>query len=248
MDSRTQVTPGTGTTLLNTMRLDQFIANSTELSRKEAKRAISQGQVTVNEQTCTGANTKLAGHERVALSGTPLTLPGKRYLMMNKPACVVSATTDSDHPTALDLLPANLARNLHIAGRLDADTTGLLLLTTDGQWSHRIISPRTDCPKTYRVTLSEPLSTMAVRKLQQGVYLHNEPKPTRPAQVAILEERIIELTISEGRYHQVKRMLAAVGNHVEALHRLRIGGVTLDPELGPGGHRELTREEKDSLA
>lgn len=230
------------------MRLDQFIATSTELSRKDAKRAISRGEVTVNEQICKGANTRLAGHERVALSGTLLTLPGERYLMMNKPAGVVSATTDSDHPTALDLLPSDITRNLHIAGRLDADTTGLLLLTTDGKWSHRVTSPRTDCPKTYRVTLSEPLTDAAAQQLERGVELHNDPKPTRPAGVKVLEERIIELTISEGRYHQVKRMLAAVGNHVDALHRLRIGKVELDTALRPGEYRELTPEEKDSLA
>jgi 16S rRNA pseudouridine516 synthase len=230
------------------MRLDQFIATSTELSRKDAKRAISRGEVTVNEQICKGANTRLAGHERVALSGTLLTLAGERYLMMNKPAGVVSATTDSDHPTALDLLPSDITRNLHIAGRLDADTTGLLLLTTDGKWSHRVTSPRTDCPKTYRVTLSEPLTDAAAKQLERGVELHNDPKPTRPAGVKVLEERIIELTISEGRYHQVKRMLAAVGNHVDALHRLRIGKVELDTALGPGEYRELTPEEKDSLA
>ena len=230
------------------MRLDQFIATSTELSRKDAKRAISRGEVTVNEQICKGANTRLAGHERVALSGTLLNLPGEHYLMMNKPAGVVSATTDSDHPTALDLLPSDITRNLHIAGRLDADTTGLLLLTTDGKWSHRVTSPRTDCPKTYRVTLSEPLTDAAAQQLERGVELHNDPKPTRPAGVKVLEERIIELTISEGRYHQVKRMLAAVGNHVDALHRLRIGKVELDTALGPGEYRELTPEEKDSLA
>ncbi|SNC63324.1 16S rRNA pseudouridine516 synthase [Marinobacter sp. es.048] len=230
------------------MRLDQFIANSTELSRKEAKRAISRGEVTVNEQVCKGANTQLAGDERVALLDGLLTLPGERYLMMNKPAGVVSATTDSSHATALDLLPADITRNLHIAGRLDADTTGLLLLTTDGQWSHRVTSPRTDCPKTYRVTLSAPLTDAAAQQLERGVDLHNDPRPTRPARIKVLEDRLIELTISEGRYHQVKRMLAAVGNHVEALHRLQIGQVELDAALKPGDYRELTRQEKDSLA
>lgn len=230
------------------MRLDQFIANSTELSRKEAKRAITRGEVMVNENVCKGSNTRLAGDERVTLSGNLLALPGEHYLMMNKPAGVVSATTDSDHPTALDLLPADIARNLHIAGRLDADTTGLLLLTTDGQWSHRVTSPRTDCPKTYRVTLNDALTREAAQQLECGVDLHNDPRPTRPARVEVLEDRVIELTISEGRYHQVKRMLAAVGNHVEALHRVRIGQVELDHALKPGEYRELTSSEKDSLA
>lgn len=229
------------------MRLDQFVATSTELSRKEAKRAISRGRVTVDGDTCTAANRHLSREARVALDGRLLALPGERYLMMNKPAGVISATTDSTQPTALDLLPAELARDLHIAGRLDADTTGLLLLTTDGQWSHRVTSPRTDCPKTYRVTLSEPLTDDSVKALEQGLLLHNDPRPTRPANVVVVEDRVIDLTISEGRYHQVKRMLAAVGNHVVRLHRLRIGPVAIDPGLEPGGYRELTREERDSL-
>jgi 16S rRNA pseudouridine516 synthase len=229
------------------MRLDQFVATSTELSRKEAKRAITRSRVTVNGDICTAANRHLSREARVALDGRLLALPGERYLMMNKPAGVISATTDSTQPTALDLLPAELARDLHIAGRLDADTTGLLLLTTDGQWSHRVTSPRTDCPKTYRVTLSEPLTDDSVKALEQGLLLHNDPRPTRPASVEVVEDRVIDLTISEGRYHQVKRMLAAVGNHVERLHRLRIGSVAIDPGLEPGGYRELTREERDSL-
>jgi 16S rRNA pseudouridine516 synthase len=233
--------------LLTIMRLDQFVATSTELSRKEAKRAISRGRVTVDGDTCTAANRHLPREARVALDGRLLALPGERYLMMNKPAGVISATTDSAQPTALDLLPAELARDLHIAGRLDADTTGLLLLTTDGQWSHRVTSPRTDCPKTYRVTLSEPLTDDSVKALEQGLLLHNDPRPTRPANVVVVEDRVIDLTISEGRYHQVKRMLAAVGNHVVRLHRLRIGPVAIDPGLEPGGYRELTREERDSL-
>lgn len=229
------------------MRLDQFIAQSSGLSRKDAKRAITGQRVTVNGQAWTSANQKLPQQAQVTLDGTPLQLPGERYLMMNKPAGVVSATTDSNHPTALDLLPPDLARNLHIAGRLDADTTGLLLLTTDGQWSHRVTSPRTDCPKTYRVTLDSPLSAEASRQLTEGVHLKDDPRPTRPARVRMVGERTIELSISEGRYHQVKRMLAAVGNHVQSLHRLQIGPVTLDPTLGPGEFRPLTQEEKASL-
>ena len=228
-------------------RLDQFVAASTSLSRKDAKRAISSGRVQIDGTPCTSANTKLGANATVTLDGRLCTLPGERYLMLNKPAGVVSATRDSDHPTALDLLPIELASNLHIAGRLDADTTGLLLLTTDGQWSHRVTSPRVDCPKTYRVTLSAPLTDSAMRELEQGVCLRNDPRPTRPARVRAIAEREIELTISEGRFHQVKRMLAAVGSHVEALHRLRIGAIALDPALQPRQFRALTEEEINSV-
>ncbi|GGE51960.1 pseudouridine synthase [Streptosporangium jomthongense] len=225
------------------MRLDQFIATSSPLSRKEARRAIHAGGVEVNGEVWKETGKHVPAGAQVMLEGAQLTLPGERYLMLHKPEGVVSATRDSEYPTALDLLPAELTRNLHIAGRLDADTTGLLLLTTDGQWSHRITSPRVECPKTYRVSLSTPVSDSAIKTLEKGVLLNNDPKPTKPAQVRVLGQRLIELTISEGRYHQVKRMLAAVGNHVEALHRQSIGDIILDPALGPGAYRELTEQE-----
>ncbi len=229
------------------MRLDQYLANSTGLSRKEAKKIISTGRVRVGDQPCKSASTQVTETTPVELDGNTLSLPGEIYLMMNKPAGVISATTDSNQPTAVDLLPAELARQVHIAGRLDKDTTGLLLLTSVGQWSHRITSPRHDCPKTYRVHLAEPLSSCACHELEQGVILKDEDKATRPAKVLIRSDREIELTISEGRYHQVKRMLAAVGNHVEQLHRLRIGAISLDPELAAGQYRKLTDEEVRSV-
>lgn len=230
------------------MRLDQFIATTSPLSRKEAKRAIAGGRVGIDGQPCRHAATHIDDSARVTLDGGVLTLAGERYLMLNKPVGVVSATTDSDHPTVLDLLPGDIGRGLHIAGRLDADTTGLVLLTTDGQWSHRVTSPRVRCPKTYRVTLSEPLSDDALHALEAGVTLRHEPRPTKPAEIRRLADREIELTIVEGRYHQVKRMLAAVGNHVDALHRQSIGAITLDPGLATGEFRELTRSEIDSVA
>lgn len=225
------------------MRLDYFIANATALSRRDAKKAISGGLVQVDDQTCRKAGTPVAPESSITLEGRPLSLPGERYLMLHKPEGVISATTDSQQPTALDLLPTNVRQGLHIAGRLDADTTGLLLLTTDGQWSHRITSPRVHCPKTYRVTLSQPIDATAIARLEQGVTLRNEARPTSPARVQQLGDRLIDLTISEGRYHQVRRMLAAVGNHVEGLHRWRIGAIVLDPALAPGQYRELTPGE-----
>ena len=197
------------------MRLDYFVANATALSRRDAKKAISAGLVQVGDQICCKPGTLVTPESRITLEGQPLTLPGERYLMLNKPKGFISATRDSQQPTALDLLPAGARQGLHIAGRLDADTTGLLLLTTDGQWSHRITSPRVSCPKTYRVTLSEAIDATAISRLEQGVELRNESRPTAPARVHNLDDRLIDLTISEGRYHQVRRMLAAVGNHVE---------------------------------
>jgi len=231
------------------MRLDQYLANGTGtgLSRKDAKRAITGKRVQVNGQLCRSTSANINTGDSVLLDGEPVTLPGELYLMLHKPAGVISATTDSNQPTALDLLPPELARQVHIAGRLDKDTTGLLLITSDGQWSHRVTSPRRDCPKTYRVQLAEPLTAEARQALEQGIQLNGEDTATRPAQVLACSEQEIELTISEGRYHQVKRMLAAVGNHVTALHRQRIGAIELDAGLAPGQFRELTRSEIDSV-
>lgn len=238
----------TGRRLYLSMRLDYFIANATALSRRDAKKAISAGLVQVDNQACRKAGTLVAPDSRITLEGHPLALPGERYLMLHKPEGVISATTDSQQPTALDLLPAHIRQGLHIAGRLDADTTGLLLLTTDGQWSHRITSPRVNCSKTYRVSLSEPIDATTIAQLEQGLVLRNESRPTSPARVHKLDDRLIDLTISEGRYHQVRRMLAAVGNHVDGLHRWRIGAIVLDPELAPGQYRELSADEVECLA
>jgi 16S rRNA pseudouridine516 synthase len=229
------------------MRLDYFVANATSLSRKDAKRAIGKGQVEYNGKSCRQASSQVAKGDSIKLDGVTLALPGERYLMLFKPEGVISATSDSQQPTVLDLLPADMRQGLHIAGRLDRDTTGLLLLTTDGQWSHRITSPRAGCDKTYRVALSEPITREAMDQIAAGVVLKSESDPTLPAGIRVIEDRIIELTIHEGRYHQIKRMVAAVGNHVTSLHRLRVGAVTLDGMLAPGEFRELTAEEVASV-
>ncbi|WP_411711069.1 pseudouridine synthase [Marinobacter sp. R17] len=230
-----------------TLRLDYLISKGKNLSRKETRRFILAERVSVDGQTCKKAATQLTGGEVVCLDGEPVSLPGERYLMLNKPLDVVSATRDDEHSTVLDLVPRELRRDLHIAGRLDRDTTGLLLLTSDGQWSHRVTSPRSQCDKTYRMELAEPCTDAMLAQLRAGVLLKGENKPTAPAQVEVLGERQLRLVIREGRYHQVKRMLAAVGNHVNNLHREAIGAVHLDPALAPGEFRALTPDEIDSL-
>ncbi|MCH8544074.1 MAG: pseudouridine synthase [Alcanivorax sp.] len=224
------------------MRLDYFIAHATGLTRSQAKRLIASGAVSVSGVARPTARLQLDG-EQVQLDGTPLTLPGHRYLMLHKPHGVVCSTEDPGHRTVLDLLPGDQRRDLHSAGRLDLDTTGLVLLTTDGQWSHRITSPNTHCPKRYRVTTALPLTAAAVQQLRAGVLLHDSPTPTRPAEVEQLADAELLLTISEGRYHQVKRMLAATGNRVTALHREAIGALSLDPSLEAGAWRFLSGSE-----
>ncbi|MGC8120412.1 pseudouridine synthase [Marinobacter sp. VGCF2001] len=230
------------------MRLDQYLASATALSRKDAKKAVSTGRVTVEGDICRQANRQVEATQAIYLDGHAIALPGDVYLMMHKPAGVLSATRDSSQPTALDLLPGELAGQVHIAGRLDKDTTGLLLLTSDGQWSHTVTSPRRECRKSYRVWLAEAIPEEACRALEQGVMLNGESTATRPAEVHVQSSQVIDLTIREGRYHQVKRMLAAVGNRVERLHRFRIGPIVLDDSLAPGSFRALTSEEIHSIS
>ncbi|MEX0604591.1 MAG: pseudouridine synthase [Marinobacter sp.] len=229
------------------MRLDYYLANATAMSRKDAKRAISRGQVCIDGQPCRQIALHIVTGQHITLRGQLLSLPGERYLMLNKPLGVVSATSDRDHLTVLSLLPADQRSHLHVAGRLDIDTTGLVLLTTDGQWSHRLTSPKVECEKIYRVELAAPLRSEAADAIEAGLQLHNEVRKTRPARVVPVAENVIELAITEGRYHQVKRMMAAVGNHVVGLHRLQIGGIRLDPTLEPGESRPLTEEEIQSV-
>jgi 16S rRNA pseudouridine516 synthase len=190
--------------------------------------------------------------DSVTLDGQIIEPPRPRYFMLHKPAGYVSATVDTAHPTALELLrgePRSL--NLQIAGRLDRDSTGLLLLTDDGEWNHRLTSPARECEKVYRVQLRDPLSPQAIAQLEAGILLRGEQRPTRPARVAITDQtdrRQVRLTILEGKYHQVKRMFAATGNLVLGLHRESIGGIMLDPDLGPGEYRPLTATEVQSIA
>lgn len=230
------------------MRLDKFIAQQLGVSRAIAGREIRASRVTVDGDIIKDSAFKLSPDHDVEYDGNTLTQQtGPRYFMLNKPQGYVCSTDDPDHPTVLYFLDVPVAHKLHAAGRLDIDTTGLVLMTDDGQWSHRITSPRHHCEKTYLVTLESPLADDTAGRFAQGIQLHNEKDLTKPAQLEVITPTEVRLTISEGRYHQVKRMFAAVGNHVVALHRERIGAIVLDPTLEPGEYRPLTEEEIASV-
>ena len=160
------------------MRLDFFIARATGLSRREVKILISRGEVSVDDNLRPKANLQLQPGQMVRCRGELVSLSGHRYLMLHKPAGMVSSTADHDGASVLQLLPPELRRGLHIVGRLDADTTGLLLLSSDGQWSHRITSPKSACSKVYRVTTARPLTGQMIEQLGNGVLLHGEVRPT----------------------------------------------------------------------
>ncbi|GLS28174.1 16S rRNA pseudouridine(516) synthase RsuA [Marinibactrum halimedae] len=232
------------------MRLDKFISHRSPLSRSQVRPALKQGRITINGEIATNAAQKLTADDIIALDNTVLNPFEEHYWMFHKPLDCVCANQDSDHPTVLDFFADEdlpLKKALQIVGRLDIDTTGLVLLTTNGQWNHWVTSPKYQCEKRYLVTLTDNISTEAIQQLENGVKLANEPYPTKPAKVEVLFTNEIRLTISEGRYHQVKRMLAAVGNHVEALHRESIGTIQLDEFLAPGEYRPLTQAEIDSV-
>lgn len=225
------------------MRLDKYIANATALTRSQARKAVRQGRVLVNGLQVRDSAANLADDVSVELDGRQLEAPGPKYIMLYKPEGVVSVTEDEQHTTILDLLAIETTSGLHAAGRLDIDTTGLVLITSDGDWSHRITSKNAHCPKVYHVWLEDDLTDAAAEQIRNGVMLHGEKHKTLPAELEIIASREVRLTLTEGRYHQVKRMFAAVGNRVVQLHREAIGGIALDETLEPGEWRYLTPEE-----
>lgn len=224
------------------MRLDRYLANNTELSRKEVKRLIKSERVSVDGSITVNAAQHIEEGAFVEADGEHVQPIGPGYFMLNKPQGVVCANRDSNHATVFDLFDEPQT-DLHIAGRLDIDTTGLVLITGDGQWSHRITSPRHKCVKTYLIRAEEFVTAAMIKKLESGIFLKPENIRTMPANVDQLSEDSILLHISEGKYHQVKRMMHAVGNAVETLHRVSIGNIVLDEELAPGEYRPLTTEE-----
>lgn len=234
------------------MRLDRYLSSATGLSRSEVQRLLKAALVQVNGDTVTTGRLHITDNTVVAVDGQTVMLPSPTYLMLHKPAGYVSANTDADHPTVLDLLGAESVRQhrrdpLQIAGRLDVDTTGLVLITTDGQWNHRITSPSGACAKTYLVSLAEVIDPEQVKTLEQGVQLRSEKKPSKPCSIVPVSDTQLRITLNEGKYHQVKRMFAAVGNRVKALHRERVGAIVLDSALAPGDFRNLTPEEIASV-
>jgi 16S rRNA pseudouridine516 synthase len=229
------------------MRLDKFLATVTDLSRTDAKRAIKAGAVAVDGSVVLDPQFDVAPTAPVTLDGRPLRTATHRYFMLFKPEGYVCAAKDRHHLTVLELLDEDNREQLHSVGRLDIDTTGLVLLTDDGRWSHRITAPNRDCRKTYWVQTAEPIAENAVKQFAQGLFLHNEKERLKPAELELIDAVTARVSIGEGRYHQVKRMFGAIGNAVVKLHRERIGAVALDPALAPGEYRPLTEEEVAAL-
>lgn len=234
------------------MRIDKILANIGYGSRKEVKKLLKDRVVTVNGRTVTDAKTHVdPKKDEMTVYGEKIEYKEHIYLMMNKPAGVISATEDVREKTVIDLLEMEDAvYEPFPVGRLDKDTVGLLLLTNDGGLAHQLLSPKKHVPKTYYALVDGTVTEEDKKAIAAGVTL-DDGYITKPAQLNILRSgeirSEIELTITEGKFHQVKRMFEAVGKKVVYLKRLSMGPITLDEDLAEGEYRELTDEEVDLL-
>ncbi|MBS7661565.1 pseudouridine synthase [Pseudomonas lalucatii] len=232
------------------MRLDRFLSNLPRFNRQDARRLLAGGSVRLDGQISRDGRSEVSVFSRVELDGGEVLQAGKAacYFMLHKPPGVVSATVHPEHRTVLDLLDEPDKHDLHLAGRLDLSTSGLLLITNDGQWSRRVTLPKSKQPKVYLVDTADPIDPICVEAFARGLYFQYEDLVTQPAVLDILAPRQARLTLYEGRYHQVKRMFGHFRNRVVGLHRLSMGAVRLDPLLAPGHYRALTATEVASFA
>lgn len=228
------------------LRLDKYLADMGMGTRSEIKTWIRKGRVKLNDEVCKKPETKVELMvDEVSLDERQIIYQGMIYLMLHKPMGVVSATTDNVNETVLDLIYEEPKKDLFPVGRLDKDTEGFLLLTNDGDLAHRLLSPKKHVDKVYFAKVMGRVTEEDKMKFLEGVSLDDD-FITLPAKLNILvcdEISEIELTIQEGKYHQVKRMFEAVGKEVIYLKRLSMGGLVLDPNLEPGEYRSLTEDE-----
>ena len=230
---------------MNTMRLDKFLGITGCCSRTEAKKVIRSGGVTVNGRTATSAETKVDPElDKIVFCGRPVVYRKHTYILMNKPAGVVSATEDGRDRTVLDLLPTDIRKNdLFPCGRLDKNTLGLMLITDNGDLAHRLLAPKSHVEKEYYFRSQFPISTEDAKRFEAGVVLEDGYE-TKPARIRLEEAGDSGvITLTEGKYHQIKRMLEALDNKIIYLERIRFGCLTLDSAMERGAWRYLTEEE-----
>lgn len=227
-------------------RLDKIISSQGKYSRSEVKKLVKAGLVSVNGKAVKSSDLKCdVQSDEIIVDGERLNYKKHLYIMLNKPKGVISATEDPTQKTVIDLVPSELKRQgLFPAGRLDGDTTGFVLITDDGDFAHRILSPKNHIMKTYHATLRHSLSEEDIVRFKEGLILGDGTKCLE-AHVRMLpnRENVAEVIICEGKYHQVKRMFASLGNKVLELRRVKMGGLDLDESLAEGCCRELTDKE-----
>ena len=223
------------------MKLDRLIAGYEAMGRQAAHLAIAARRVRVDGVCVTDGHHPVDRFTLVEMDDSVVQASERAlYLMLHKPVGILSATKDDQHPTVLDLIDDPDKHTLHIAGRLDRSTSGLVLLTNDGRWSKRLMTAEEKVPKVYLVETLDPISPDAVEAFARGFYFHTEDITTLPAELVLLGTNQARLTLHEGRYHQVKRMFHRVGNRVISLHRESIGSLVLPADLPPGDWRALS--------
>lgn len=229
------------------MRLDKYLCDANIGTRSMVKTYIQKARISVNGETIKKPDYKVnEAKDVICFDGKNISYQEFYYYMLNKPSGVVSATEDNKEKTVLDLLPANLRKNISPVGRLDKDTVGLLLLTNDGQLSHNLLSPKKHVEKTYLVHCEKSITESSIELLEAGVDI-GEKNKTLPAKIKKIDDKKIELTICEGKFHQVKRMLEAVDNKVLFLKRISFKNLQLDEQLAEGQWRVLTEVEIKGL-
>lgn len=214
------------------MRLDKYVCKSTDLNREQAQVSITQGAVKVNAEPVLDVKTQVHENNQVSLNNRQLKLRPFRYILLHKPANTLCSNRDEAYPSLFNFIEIEHKDELHIVGRLDVDTTGLVLITDDGHWSFNITRPSMQCEKIYQVGLSQPLAQEAIERFKEGIQLQGEAALTLPANLRFMDDKTVLLGITQGKFHQVKRMFAALGNRVLRLHRQSIGAITLDVKEG----------------
>lgn len=232
---------------LKTTRLDRFISQQCSISRRDVRLMLAQRRICVEGRYATDIGEIIDAFSQVCVDGKVFQANSAYYVMLHKPVGVVCATQDKQHKTVIDLLDYAFKASLHIVGRLDLNSSGLVLLTNDSRWSERLTLPEQKVPKKYRVTLKNPIDSDYIDAFAQGMYFDYEGITTKPAQLRILSDYCAEVVLTEGRYHQIKRMFGRFRNPVLALHRYAIGGLLLDENLTVGQHRELQAEEVSAI-
>jgi len=232
---------------MNTSRLDRFISKKLSIKRQAVRLLLAQRRVCVNGVIASDINQTVDNFSSIEFDGKPLQANTPHYIALNKPAGVVSATQDKQHTTVIDLLNYPFKNELHIVGRLDLNSTGLLLLTNDSRWSRKLMSPDNKISKQYRVKLENSLSEEYAEAFDEGMYFSYEDITTQPVKLKIINEFVAELTLIEGRYHQIKRMFGRFRNPVLELHRFAIGNLHLGKALEPGESRQLSSSEIEAI-
>ena len=232
---------------LNTTRLDKFIAKHLNIKRKDVRLILAQQRVLIDQQVTTSVDQRVNHFSHICLDGKVIQNNQPIYIMLHKPVGVVCATKDTQHPTVIDLLSHPSKEELHIVGRLDLNTSGLVLLTNDSRWSEALTDPKYKVAKAYHVTLENPLTDDYINAFSKGMYFDYEGITTLPAELVIKNTFEAEVKLLEGKYHQIKRMFGRFQNRVTSLHRSCIGEISLDLSLLAGDSRALTTHEINSV-